>query len=222
MQKHQKRRPRYRPIGPSLRFSPYAWAKLVYLRDLGDTEIGGFGLSAPDDPLLIVDFLTVKQRCTWASVKFDDTAVADLFDELVDQGLSPAQFGRIWLHTHPGECPLPSPTDEATFARVFGRTDWSVMGIVAKSDASYARLAFRVGPGGALEIPVSVDYGRPFDAADPEAWNEAYAAQVIPEGRALPPATGLLERELFEAEVIPWDLDSEEDLYDGSAEFRPF
>jgi hypothetical protein len=215
--KNRKRRSTKRLPGPSLRFDPYAWAKLVFLRDRGETEIGGFGLSAPDDPLLIVDFLTVKQRCTWASVKFDDGAVADLFDELVDQGLSPARFGRIWLHTHPGDCPLPSVTDEATFARVFGRTDWSVMGIVAQNDATYARLSFHVGPCGAWEIPVGVDYGRPFAAADWEAWEEAYSANVVPDVRPMPLASALQEEEF-----IAWDLESEEEFYDGSAEFRSF
>ena len=29
---------------PTLRFSPYAWAKLLFLRDLGETEVGGFGI----------------------------------------------------------------------------------------------------------------------------------------------------------------------------------
>lgn len=117
---------------PSLRFSPFAWAKLLFLRDCGDTEIGGFGLSAPDDLLLVVDILPVKQRCTPVTVAFDDKAVADLFDDLVDQGIPPERFGRIWIHTHPGECPLPSITDEATFRRAFGGADWSVMAIVAQ------------------------------------------------------------------------------------------
>src|ERR1043165_8792121 len=70
------------PLQPSLRFNPFAWAKLLYLRDRGDTEIGGFGLSAADDPLLVVDIVTVKQRCTPVTVAFDDSAVADLFDDL--------------------------------------------------------------------------------------------------------------------------------------------
>ena len=30
-------------MNPVLRFSPTAWAKLLFLRDAGDTEIGGFG-----------------------------------------------------------------------------------------------------------------------------------------------------------------------------------
>jgi len=33
-----------RPKVPTLRFSPYAWAKLLYLRDRGDSEVGGFGI----------------------------------------------------------------------------------------------------------------------------------------------------------------------------------
>lgn len=171
---------------PSLRFDPRAWAKLVYFRDRGDTEIGGFGLTAVDDPLLVVDFLTVKQRTTSITVAFDDGAVADLFDEMVDLGIPPDRFSRIWLHSHPANCPLPSGTDEATFHRVFGRTDWSVMAILARGGASYARLSFHVGPGGSLRIPVRVDYGQPFDGADWAAWQAEFDRHVVPELPALP------------------------------------
>ena len=45
---------------------------------------------------------------------------------------------------------------------MFGRCDWAVMLIVARGGQSYARLQFGVGPGGALEIPVEVDYGVEF------------------------------------------------------------
>src|SRR5688572_2775875 len=76
---------RRRPQHPALRLTPYAWAKLLTLRDAGPTEIGGFGISAPGDPLLVEDVCLVKQRCDWASVTFDDAAVADFFDEQVDQ-----------------------------------------------------------------------------------------------------------------------------------------
>ena len=37
------------PQGMTLRFSPTAWAKLLYLRDKSPNEVGGFGISAPDD-----------------------------------------------------------------------------------------------------------------------------------------------------------------------------
>ena len=206
---------------PSLRFNAFAWGKLIYLRDRGNSEIGGFGLSAADDPLLIVDVLTVQQCCTPITVKFDDAAVADLFDELVDQGIPPARFGRIWIHTHPGDCPLPSSTDETTFERVFGRTDWSVMAIVAKGGATYARLAFHAGPGGSLKIPVRVDYGQPFDAADWESWEGEYQAHIVAEtlsaiGKPSDAAPGtLLDRDL----PLFWD---EEDFYEGEFRARPF
>lgn len=179
-------------------------------------------MSAEDDPLLVVDVLTVKQRCTPITVAFDDASVADLVDELVDQGIPPDRCSRLWLHTHPGDCPLPSSTDEATFRRVFGRTDWAVMGIVARSDAAYARLSFHTGPGGALKIPVRVDYGQPFDAADWEAWEQEYVEQVIAE-QLLPPikASGATEPGLvadLPAEFWNW----EEDYDDGTPSARPF
>ena len=63
-----------------LRFSPYAWAKLLYLRDLGPTEVGAFGISTVDDLLLVGDLALVRQQCTEVTVKFDDSAVADYFD----------------------------------------------------------------------------------------------------------------------------------------------
>jgi len=171
---------------PSLRFSPYAWSKFLFLRDQGETEIGGFALSAAGDPLLVEDILLVRQYCTVVTVAFDDDAIADYFDQMVDTGVPPERFARIWLHTHPGNSPLPSTIDEATFGRVFNRADWSVMAIVARNDASYARLQFRAGPGGGWRIPVRVDFQQPFAASDPEAWRDTYQRHVILDSPALP------------------------------------
>src|SRR5688500_18673516 len=69
-----------RPPRPALRLTPTAWAKLLHLRDAGPTEIGGFGVSAENDPLLVEDVALVRQRCDWGTVHFDDGAVADFFD----------------------------------------------------------------------------------------------------------------------------------------------
>lgn len=163
---------------PTLRFSPTAWAKLLYLRDLGDTEVGGFGISAADDLLYIEDVQLVRQACTGASVAFDDQGVAEFFDQQVDLGRVPSQFGRLWVHTHPGNFAEPSMTDNDTFSRVFGQTHWAVMFILARQGHSYARLRFHVGPGGDVDLPVQVDYSRPFVASDHAAWKEQYAACV--------------------------------------------
>jgi proteasome lid subunit RPN8/RPN11 len=105
----------------------------LVLRDAGETEIGGFGISAPADLLFVDDVQLVAQSCTWVHVEFDDQAVADFFDGQVDAGRPPEEFARIWVHTHPGTSPEPSGTDEATFARVFGRSDWAVMFIPNRS-----------------------------------------------------------------------------------------
>jgi hypothetical protein len=157
---------------PRLRFTPSAWAKLVFLRDIGPTEIGAMGIAASGDPLLIEDLRLVRQQCDWASVQFDDLAVADFFDEMVDAGRRPAEFGRVWIHTHPGSLPQPSATDEETFQRVFGACDWAVMFILARGGASYARL--RLALGGSVELPVEVQFSAPFAGSDRDAWQREY------------------------------------------------
>jgi len=161
-----------------LRFTPTAWAKLIFFRDRGGTEIGGFGLSSVGDLLLVEEFVTVKQTATAASVSFDDKAVADFFDRQVDAGRRPEQFARIWLHTHPGDSAHPSTVDEETFDRVFGRCQWAVMLVLACAGSVYARLRFNTGPGGSIQMPVEVDYSSPFEASDREVWEAEYAANV--------------------------------------------
>ena len=133
----------------------------------------------------------VEQNCTGVTVAFDDRAVADFFDEQVDQGLTPEQFARIWIHTHPGNSPQPSSVDEETFARVFGRTDWAVMFILACGGRTYARLQFSAGPGGAMRIPTQVDFSLPFAASDEAAWEAEYLAKVhsVPDRWTVPSLT---------------------------------
>src|SRR5690349_11203509 len=64
------------PRPPTLRFTPTAWAKLLFLRDRGPTEVGGFGITDRDDLLLVTDLKLVRQDCSSISVAFDDLAVA--------------------------------------------------------------------------------------------------------------------------------------------------
>jgi hypothetical protein len=168
-----------------LTFSPRAWLKLLFFLHAGDTEVGGFGVTAAPglglepgaedgDLLYVEDFVTVRQRVSVASVAFDDEAVADHFERCAEEGIPPARCGRIWLHTHPGESPQPSSTDEETFERVFGGCDWAVMFIIGRTGQTYARLAFPAGatrPGVAVLLPVSVDW---------ERWPECVAQRDTP------------------------------------------
>ena len=164
-----------------LRFSPTAWAKLLYLRDYGDTEVGGFGIAEADNLLTIGDVQLIKQDCTPVTVAFDDESVADFFDRQVDRELVPEQFARVWVHTHPGNSAHPSLTDEETFARVFGRSDWAVMFILAQEGQTYARVHFNVGPGGEMELSVGVDFGKPFPGSEHAAWEAEYLENVADE-----------------------------------------
>ena len=169
---------RPQPEQPVLLFSPTAWAKLLYFRDKGETEIAGFGITQPNDLLRVEEFVTIRQEVTMASFCFEDACVADFFDAQVDAGKKPEQFARILTHTHPGNSATPSATDEENFQRVFGRCDWTVMFILAGGGQSYARLRFNVGPGGEVVIPVQVDYSPPFAGSDFAAWEAEYQANI--------------------------------------------
>ena len=135
----------------------------------GDTEVGGFALSSKNDLLYVEDFITVEQVTSVVTVEFSDSAVADYFDKCVDTGLPPARFARIWCHTHPGDSPEPSSTDEETFARVFGDCDWGLMFILSRTGRTYARLSFNAGPGGSTQLPVMIDWA---------AWPDTLMDQV--------------------------------------------
>ena len=175
------------PDCPRLIFTPQAWLKWQFLCHAGPTEIGAFGLSSRNDPLRVEDLLVVKQSTTAVSVAFDDAAVADLFDVMADAGIPPNRFARLWLHTHPGASVDPSGVDEETFRRVFGSCDWAVMGILGRTGRNYARLRFNTGPGGALEIPTSVDWASwpefaiSYDLQESiDVWEEEFSRLIAP------------------------------------------
>jgi proteasome lid subunit RPN8/RPN11 len=128
--------------------------------------------------LYVEDIRLVQQTCTSISVAFDDSAVAEFFDDQIDAGRRPEQFGRIWIHTHPGDSAHPSHVDEDTFGRVFGPCDWAVMFIIARGGETYCRVRFRAGPGGAFEIPVRVDFETNFAGSDFDAWAGEYDVTV--------------------------------------------
>jgi hypothetical protein len=142
--------------------------------------VGGFAITSRDDLLFVQDVQLVCQKCSVVSVAFEDEAVAEFFDRQIDEGRRPEEFGRIWMHTHPGSSPIPSSVDEETFERVFGRCDWAVMFIVSQTGQTYCRIRFGAGPGGSFRIPIEVDYEGPFPGTDWEAWKEEYLASVMP------------------------------------------
>lgn len=161
-----------------LKFSPYAWAKILWFRNHGDTEIAGFGIADADDLLFINDFKTIKQKASAASVKFDDEAVGEFFEDMVDAGMHPKQFARVWLHTHPGMSHSPSMTDHDTFAEAFGKCDWALMFILDTEDDALCRLKFQISVQAEFDIPWKVDCSKPFAGCNYAAWKEEYDKNV--------------------------------------------
>jgi hypothetical protein len=53
-----------------------------------------------------------------------------------------------------------------------------VMFILARGGKVYCRLRFNVGPGGQLEIPVEIDYTKPFAPSDAQAWKKLYRDHI--------------------------------------------
>jgi proteasome lid subunit RPN8/RPN11 len=150
--------PRQRPKRRCLVFTPLAYLKFQFLCHAGPTEVGAFAVSSLHRPLYIEELHTLPQTTSPGTVEFHDNAVADYFDQCVDRGLQPAQFFRLWLHTHPGDSAEPSGTDEETFQRVFGSADWAVMAILSREGRSYARMRLNVGPGASCRLRWRVDW----------------------------------------------------------------
>lgn len=147
-----------RPRGPVLTFTPLAWLKLNYYCHAGNTEVGGYGVAGdPVKPLHITDVVLPRQSCTLATVDLDMDDLGLRWEDLALGGLQPFQYSSVWVHTHPGGCPRPSLTDEATFAERTG--PWAVMFILAQGGDTSCRLKVNAGPfPQELEIPVRVDW----------------------------------------------------------------
>lgn len=138
--------------------SPLAYLELSFYCHHAETEVAAMAISSADDPLYIDRIALVKQRASACYVELDDDAVADHIQACAEQGIAPARCGRIWMHTHPGNSATPSATDEQTFARAFGGCDWSIMFILARGGAIYARLQLASLPGLRIELAVKIDW----------------------------------------------------------------
>ena len=165
-------------LNRQLRFSPYAWAKMRYFRDKGNTEISGFGIAEGPDLLHIDDFITIKQDASAAHFEFDDSAVSDFLTDQVEKGLQPRQCMRVWIHTHPSDDSTPSCVDNRIFRDKFGSCDWAILCIMGTEDSLYARMRFNVGPKGDLRLKHLIDLSPPFKGVDLAAWDKEFEENI--------------------------------------------
>ena len=147
-----------------LRFTAYAWEKLMFMRDtVAHTEIGGLAVSDTEDVMLVHDILIPKQTVTAVSTRFDQAALADTMATLADpEGeyqLPVDCFMRIWIHTHPGTSAEPSGRDIETFTgeKDFGAAPWGVMMILSDSGETHCSFRFTdvFGVQRCVQIPVA-------------------------------------------------------------------
>lgn len=160
----------------TLRFTAYAWCKLRYLQSKVTTELGAIGIATPQNPLLIVDIAILRQQVSEGWNEFDNDALAEYLDQGVAKGWDPEHFMRVWIHTHPGDSPTPSPTDWGTFNGKWApHSEWSIMFIVAQNGATHATLHQRGRkewlPGTNLEVEAGLDVTAPFPAGDHASWD---------------------------------------------------
>ena len=168
-------------------FTPYAFSKVIYMRDKGETEVGGFCVSIQENPDVIVDFHLVEQVCNSAYCEFTDSGMIDFNDEMAEAGYHPQEYSRMWLHTHPGTSAHPSGLDEETFTNQFGGMDWSAMLIVARGGQTYGRIRYSVGNavdyilGGkerSSTVDLAIDWTAEFSSTEHAQWDDEYDSMV--------------------------------------------
>lgn len=163
----------------NLRFTAYAWGKLLYMQAAGDTEVAGYCITETEDPLLITDFKLIKQQCSSTTFDLDKDDMAEYQETILDMGLAVWQGCRILAHTHPPGCsPQPSTIDEENFRKVFTNPDWAVMLIIAENGDVYCRLKINTPPGTEKLLKVAVDWNIPFEGSNIEAWAKEYKEKV--------------------------------------------
>lgn len=164
--------------------SPEAWVHWQVLCHAGSTEVAAFGVTSEHDPLYVERLWVPKQECTAAFCETEEGQFNDLLDWALDNQIAPSRVGRVWLHTHPGDSPGPSGTDEKTFETDFGGPDVAFMLILARGGQTSCRARFKSLKGATVEVPLAIrwsevhkQFGLPSDAQK-AAWLEEYAQKV--------------------------------------------
>lgn len=173
------RKPILRSDFTKLLFTPYSWAKYEFMCHAVDTEACGLGIAGdPEHEMLITDIIIPRQKVTSSTCEMDMEHIHQLLPKLCDPDLenplSPAQFMRIWLHTHPCGICRPSSVDERTFAEVYDGFEWALMVILSKGGEFYSRFRgyLKNDRPVAWEIPHEVTFRYPFEKPDTDQWAE--------------------------------------------------
>lgn len=164
-------------IQKQLKFTPYAWAKLMYLRNATDNEFGGFGITDDKDLLLVRDIAIIKQEVSSVSFELDPDAHHEYLLEMTEKGYTIDQCMRVWIHTHPGG-PTPSNTDWSNVEEVYSDVDWFVMFINGDS-ANYCSMFVNVkGMRVEQKLLTCIDWEKDCPAIVLDDWESEYLEKV--------------------------------------------
>jgi len=166
-------------------FSPTAWAKIKWMmKKAGKLEISGFGISAEDNPLQVIDFQTILQECDTTETLMDNDDLAKYQYRMAKAGIDPCRSMRIWIHSHPFSTSSPSPsgTDEETLLEKTGAdSEWAIMVIMGKGDP-YIRLQLRNGLLGdeaiGLEMEYEIDWSMIVSKATIDLWETEFDLNI--------------------------------------------
>ena len=180
-----------------LTLTAQVWYKLVYLAKQYKHEVSGFGISTAKDPFYITDFKMVEQYNDAGSTEMTEEGLAAYMDHMLAEGKAPAEFMRIWCHTHPTGVNGPSTTDNATMEEVFGECDWAVMLIVTKEPKIFAEIHTK-----ALDeviktkAPVTIDWLSE-GTTDTQEWEEEHDLNHKPWVYVTPTTTNNTQTDFF-------------------------
>jgi len=177
--------------GITLKFTPYARAKLQFICDHYNHEVGAMGLAETADPFLVTDLYIPKQKCSTVFVDMDAADIADnMFMKYCDpegpHKLKPHQVGRIYIHTHPSGCLNPSQHDENIFAESFGSMPWAMMVILPKGGPLYARIRVSLGNDVNLQMMLKEELTltTDFKGANHAEWKAEITPKITVQGYA--------------------------------------
>lgn len=163
---------------PVLRWTPTAWAQLLFLRDYGPMPLIGCGLTPGDDPLLVEGIRLMPQCRLLQDIDVASVTAGRGGSSRSGERHCPAPPGRIWIQCRPGDAPRPSTPERDAFSRNSAAQDWSVLFCLGQSGACWGELYWRLADEYRLPLRVAVDFAGPFPASDPALWEAEFGCHL--------------------------------------------
>lgn len=191
----------------SIRISPHAYQKVAFFTRK-DVEVGGFAITSPEDPSLILDFVVLPQTSSSCEFDFSPDGMQNYLNEMVDAGISPNNCFRMYIHTHPGNSPQPSSVDNEQFDKLMQDYPWFGMIIFAKDLSTYARVKMTQGCGLEAELDLEIDWDVPCEPVDFNELDKIFDEKVSRKQTKIKFKTKFIEHDKHihtrSKEDIPW------------------